>query len=85
MMMLDYRILTHGCIDLFFKIVYEFRGHISAIDKPTRVINIPERYVIDDFRADIDLNTVKGVKQQSPEFGVNLVKVINAFKCSARF
>lgn len=42
MMMLDYRFFTHGGVDLLFEIVYEFRSHILAIDKPTRVINIPE-------------------------------------------
>lgn len=63
MMMLDYRVLTHSGIDLFFKIVYEFRSYILAINKPTRGINIPKRYIIGEFRTNIDLDTVKGVKQ----------------------
>ncbi len=82
MMTLDNRVLSHRGIDLFFKIVCEFRCYILAVNKPTRVIYISERYVIDEFRANIDLNTVQGVKQQSPEFGVKFIKVINAFECS---
>lgn len=76
---------THGSIDLLFKIVYEFGSYILAADKPARVINIPERYIIDELCTDIDLDTVKGVKQQSPESGIKLIKVIDTFECSTRF
>ena len=85
MMTLDYGVLAHGGIDLFLKIVHEFGSYILAIDKPARVINIPERYVIDEFCTDIDLNTVKSVKQQSSEFGVKFIKVVNTFERSTRF
>ena len=85
MMMLDYRVLTHNSIDLVFEIIYKFGRNISTIDKPIRVINIPERQIIDELRTDIDLNTVKGVKKQSSELGIKFVKVINAFECSPRF
>ena len=62
MMTLDDGVLAHGGIDLFFKVVYEFRSYILAVDKPARVIDIPERYVINEFCTDIDFNTVKSVK-----------------------
>ncbi len=84
-MTLDDGVLAHGGIDLFFKVVYEFRSYILAVDKPARVIDIPERYVINEFCTDIDFNTVKSVKQQSSELGVKLIKVVNALECSTRF
>ena len=85
MMTLDDGVLAHGGIDLFFKVVYEFRSYILAVDKPARVIDIPERYVINEFCTDIDFNTVKSVKQQSSEFGVKFIKVVNTFERSTRF
>ena len=44
-----------------------------------------QRYVVDEFCTDIDLNTVKSIEQQSPESGIKLIKVIDTFKCSTRF
>lgn len=85
MMVLDYGVLAHGGINLFLKIIGEFRNHILAVHKPTRVIYIQERYIIDEFCTDIDLYSVKGIKQKSSEFGIKLIKIINAFECSARF
>ncbi len=85
MMTQDYGVLTHGGIYLFFKIVYKFRCYIFAIDEPTRVINIPERDVINELCTDIDLYTVKGMKQQSSEFGIKFIKVVNTLECSTWF
>ena len=85
MMTLDNGVFTHNRIYLFFKIVNEFRGYILTIDKPAGVINVFQRYVVDEFCTDIDLNTVKSIEQQSPESGIKLIKVIDTFKCSTRF
>ena len=41
--------------------------------------------IIDEFRTDIDLDTVKGVKQQSSEFSIKLIKVIDTLECSTQF
>ena len=63
MMVLYYGIFTQGGINLFLKVIHKFGSYILAVDKPTGVINIPERYIIDKFCTDIDLDTVKGIKQ----------------------
>ena len=85
MMVLYYGIFTQGGINLFLKVIHKFGSYILAVDKPARVIDIPERYVINEFCTDIDFNTVKSVKQQSSELGVKLIKVVNALECSTRF
>ena len=36
---------AYGGINLFLKIIGEFRNHILAVHKPTRVIYIQERYI----------------------------------------
>lgn len=40
---------TQGGINLFLKVIHKFGSYILAVDKPTGVINIPERYIIDKF------------------------------------
>ena len=47
MVMLNDGILTQRSINLFFKIVDEFRRYILAVYKPTRIFFISEGYMID--------------------------------------
>ena len=47
MMVLYYGIFTQGGINLFLKVIHKFGSYILAVDKPTGVINIPERYTLD--------------------------------------
>ena len=85
MVMLDDGILTHSGIDLFFEVVYEFGSHILTADKPTRVINVPKRNIVNELCTDIDLDTVESVKQQPSESGIKFIKIIDTLECGARF
>jgi len=84
MMVLYYGIFTQGGINLFLKVIHKFGSYILAVDKPTGVINIPERYIIDKFCTDIDLDTVKGIKQYSSESGIKFIKIIDTLECCTR-
>lgn len=66
------------------KVIHKFGSYILAVDKPTGVINIPERYIIDKFCTDIDLDTVKGIKQYSSESGIKFIKIIDTLECCTR-
>lgn len=83
MVMLNDGILTQRSINLFFKIVDEFRRYILAVYKPTRIFFISEGYMIDYFGTDVDFYAVKGIKQQPAEFRVKLIEVIDTFECSS--